>query len=319
MSRRLFLAQSWALLAGCGSGSADDAPYAQAPVEQVAAPQWLAPDHPALAYSDYAEVAITRDMARFSRPILDNNGYWHTGPGARVRFWTDGETVTVGLRRNYLMPREDTRQPVGVVLVDGVVAATWADLERVTVTHAGPRMRLHEVVMPYNDSVDFLGVEIPAKATAAAAPRTSRRIAVLGDSIAQGFWASDVAHSWPFLLAQATGCEVVNLAYGEAMCAPSDAVAAAALAPDVVVLDHAPGSEWAWHVVEEEKVERSAEAMRRLGVRAERLFLGEQRFTDHAELLAKVSVQGPLAVARAERFRGAGEIVIPFGYEVALL
>lgn len=94
---------------------------------------------------------------------------------------------------------------------------------------------------------------------------------------------------------------------------------AGTLAPDVVVLDHAPGSEWAWHVVEEEKVERSAEAMRRLGVRAERLFLGEQRFTDHAELLAKVSVQGPLAVARAERFRGAGEIVIPFGYEVALL
>lgn len=91
------------------------------------------------------------------------------------------------------------------------------------------------------------------------------------------------------------------------------------LAPDVVVLDHAPGSRWAWHVVEEEKVKRSAEAMRRLGVRAERLFLGEQRFADHAELLAKVSVQGPRAVERAERFRGAREIVIPFGYEVALL
>lgn len=235
-SRRLFLAQSVALLAGCGSGSAVDSPYGQdAPVEQAATSQWLAPDHPALAYSDCAEVVITRDMARFSRPILDNNGYWHTGPGARVRFWTDGETVMVGVRRNYLMPREDTRQPVGVVLVDGMVAATWADVERVTITHAGPRMRLHEVVMPYNDSVDFLGVEIPADATAAAAPRTGRRIVVVGDSIAQGFWASDVAHTWPLLLAQATSCEVVNLAYGEAMCAPSDAVAAAALAPDVVV------------------------------------------------------------------------------------
>ena len=94
---------------------------------------------------------------------------------------------------------------------------------------------------------------------------------------------------------------------------------AGTLAPDLVVLDHAPGSEWAWHVVEEEKVKRSAEAMRRLGVRAERLFLGEQRFADHAELLAKVSGQGPLAVERAERLRGAKEIVIPFGYEVALI
>ena len=101
---------------------------------------------------------------------------------------------------------------------------------------------------------------------------------------------------------------------------PESALAhAGTLAPDLVVLDHAPGSEWAWHVVEEEKVKRSAEAMRRLGVRAERLFLGEQRFADHAELLAKVSGQGPLAVERAERLRGAEEIVIPFGYEVALI
>ena len=101
---------------------------------------------------------------------------------------------------------------------------------------------------------------------------------------------------------------------------PSRALAhAKSLARDVVVLDHAPGSEWAWHVVEEEKVRRSAEAMRRLGVRAERLFLGEQLFADHVELLARVSVQGPLAVERAERFRGAGEIVIPFCYEAVLL
>ena len=94
---------------------------------------------------------------------------------------------------------------------------------------------------------------------------------------------------------------------------------AKSVARDVVVLDHAPGSEWAWHVVEEEKVRRSAEVMRRLGIRAERLFRGEQRFADHAELLAKVSVQGPLAVERAERFRGATGIVIPFGYEAVLL
>lgn len=101
---------------------------------------------------------------------------------------------------------------------------------------------------------------------------------------------------------------------------PSSALRhARSLAPDVVVLDHAPGSEWARHVAEEDKVLRSAEAMRRLGVRAERLFLGEQRFADHAELLAKVSGQGPLAVERAERFRGAPGIVIPFGYGVALL
>lgn len=96
-------------------------------------------------------------------------------------------------------------------------------------------------------------------------------------------------------------------------------VHARALAPDVVVLDHAPGSDWAWHVVEEEKVNRSEKAMRQIGVRAERHFLGEQRFADHAELIEKVSVQGPLAVERAHRFRGETGIVIPFGYEAVLL
>jgi hypothetical protein len=101
---------------------------------------------------------------------------------------------------------------------------------------------------------------------------------------------------------------------------PAKALAhARTLASDVVVLDHAPGSEWAFHVVEEEKVRRSAEAARLAGVRAERLFLGEQRFAGHAELLAKVSGQGPLAVERAESFRGASGIVIPFCYETLLL
>lgn len=91
------------------------------------------------------------------------------------------------------------------------------------------------------------------------------------------------------------------------------------LAHDVLVLDHAPGSEWAFHTAEEEKVRASAAALRRFGVRSERRFKAEQRFADHAELLAKVAVQGPVAVERAERFRGATGIVIPFGYSITLL
>lgn len=101
---------------------------------------------------------------------------------------------------------------------------------------------------------------------------------------------------------------------------PARALAhARTLAADVVVLDHSPGSDWAFQTVEEEKVRASTVAMRRFGVRSERVFRAEQRFADHAELLAKVSSQGPLAVERSERFRGATDIVIPFGYGIALL
>jgi len=91
------------------------------------------------------------------------------------------------------------------------------------------------------------------------------------------------------------------------------------LAPDIVVYDHAPGSEWVFYGDEEEEVRRSAEAMERFGVRRRETLRTEQRFRDHAELLAKVSPQGAIAIQRAQRFAGAMNIVIPMSYELALL
>jgi hypothetical protein len=104
------------------------------------------------------------------------------------------------------------------------------------------------------------------------------------------------------------------------MADPGQALAhAATLAPDVVVLDHAPGSDWVFQAAEEEQVSRAAEAMQRFGVRRRESFQADQRFKDYAELLAKVTGQGPVATRRAERFAGATDIVIPMSCELALL
>jgi predicted RNA methylase len=94
---------------------------------------------------------------------------------------------------------------------------------------------------------------------------------------------------------------------------------ARSLAPEVVVFDHAPGSEWTHYTVEEEKVRRSTEAMERSGIKRRSTFHGEHRFEDHAELLAKVGSQGPTAIARIARFREQRDIVIPLVYGAALL
>jgi len=91
------------------------------------------------------------------------------------------------------------------------------------------------------------------------------------------------------------------------------------LAPDIVVFDHLPGSEWVFYAAEEGKVWRGAEAMRRFGVRRQKTFRTEQRFRDHAELLAKVAAQGTVAIERAQRFASATNIVIPMSYVLALL
>jgi S-adenosylmethionine:diacylglycerol 3-amino-3-carboxypropyl transferase len=101
---------------------------------------------------------------------------------------------------------------------------------------------------------------------------------------------------------------------------PDKALAhAKSLAPDIVVFDHTPGSEWAYLAAEEDKVARSTQAMERFGVRARQLFNTEQRFTDYAELLAKVYPQGPLAVERAAQFVNVTGIAIPMGYGLTLL
>ena len=94
---------------------------------------------------------------------------------------------------------------------------------------------------------------------------------------------------------------------------------ARALAPDIVVFDHSPGSEWAFFGAEEEKVCRSAEAMARFDIRHRETFRTDQRFSDYPELIAKLSGQGPVANERAQRFAGAADIVIPMDYGLTLL
>ncbi len=101
---------------------------------------------------------------------------------------------------------------------------------------------------------------------------------------------------------------------------PAKALARArSLAPETLVYDHAPGSTWAWHAAEEDKVAGSTQAMEAFGIRRRAVFDGEQRFRDYAELHAKVASQGPTAIERAAPFRERRDIVIPMTYLAALL
>jgi predicted RNA methylase len=94
---------------------------------------------------------------------------------------------------------------------------------------------------------------------------------------------------------------------------------ARALAPDIVVFDHSPGSDWIFHGAEEDKVRRSTHAMEHFGIRRRETFGTKQRFRDHAELLAKVRGEGLLAIERAERFVASANIAIAMTYELNLL
>jgi len=91
------------------------------------------------------------------------------------------------------------------------------------------------------------------------------------------------------------------------------------LADDVVVFDHGLKSQWAYHVVEEEKMRVSWQAVKCFKVSLHREYAAEQKFKDYDELLAKVKPQGEIAIQRIEKFKGKIDITIPFTYELALI
>lgn len=91
------------------------------------------------------------------------------------------------------------------------------------------------------------------------------------------------------------------------------------LASEVLVFDHLPDSEWAFHAAEEDKVRRSTDALADFACTRRQAFRTEQRFSEYQQLLEKVSCQGKVALQRAERYRGAANIAIPMTYGLTLL
>ena len=91
------------------------------------------------------------------------------------------------------------------------------------------------------------------------------------------------------------------------------------LAPQILVLDHAPDSEWAWHTLETEKVNAAWAAVQGRKPARMKLFQAFQHFKDEKELEARVRGQGEEAVQRAEKFAGRSDIRIPMPYCIAVL
>ncbi|MGD0781934.1 MAG: methyltransferase domain-containing protein [Candidatus Aminicenantales bacterium] len=102
-----------------------------------------------------------------------------------------------------------------------------------------------------------------------------------------------------------------------------DPAAAAAralrLAPEAIILDHAPGSPWIYYGAEDDKVERSWKSLAAFPLARRADFTTGQHFADFGELEAKVRPQGQESLRRIEPFRGRTSIVIPMIYAAALL
>ncbi|MGB8951357.1 MAG: class I SAM-dependent methyltransferase [Candidatus Aminicenantales bacterium] len=91
------------------------------------------------------------------------------------------------------------------------------------------------------------------------------------------------------------------------------------MAKDIIVIDHALESEWAYIVSEEEKVKKTWQALEKFSIYTKQTYNTRHLFHDYRELYDKVAVQGEITVKRIKKFRKARDFSIPFSYTLAWL
>jgi len=91
------------------------------------------------------------------------------------------------------------------------------------------------------------------------------------------------------------------------------------MAPDVLILDHWPGSEWAFIGDEEEKIVKSWKALELFHIKKVQKYDTVQSFNDYEEIYQKVKVQGETSIKRINDFKDKKNFTIPMSYGFALI
>ncbi|MCX6284343.1 MAG: methyltransferase domain-containing protein [Bacteroidetes bacterium] len=91
------------------------------------------------------------------------------------------------------------------------------------------------------------------------------------------------------------------------------------MAPDILVLDHWPDSEWAFFGDEDQKIVKSWAALNEFPLKKIQKFDTVQFFQNYQELYQKVKPQGEVSINRIKGFQGNTNFTIPMSYGFALI
>jgi predicted RNA methylase len=94
---------------------------------------------------------------------------------------------------------------------------------------------------------------------------------------------------------------------------------ALAMAPNILINDHWPNSEWAYIVDEKEKVINSWEALNKFNLKKIQRYDTVQFFHDYKELFFKVKGQGENSINRINQYKDKKDFTIPMSYGFALI
>ena len=195
--------------------------------------QRILPDNPVISYSGY----VTRELVenqqdplgkamRFQRQIgLDGKGYGWDTPAVSITFRTNSPLVVAHLYYSDKHRSNSARNGIGIYKIDEQWESAWTfntaskkkirDPEFIEVSLKVPQdTNFHDytLILPYADSVDFLGVDIRSDAKIQSVKsKNSPRYVAYGDSITQGFTATQINNSYAYLLAEIKGWELINL------------------------------------------------------------------------------------------------------------
>ncbi len=94
---------------------------------------------------------------------------------------------------------------------------------------------------------------------------------------------------------------------------------AQSMAPEILIFDHFPGSQWAYITSEDEKVTACWLAVECFPLRKKQSFNTAQSFKNYEELYQKVRAQGERTLDRIQVFKSQTNFSIPMSYGFALL
>jgi tRNA G37 N-methylase Trm5 len=91
------------------------------------------------------------------------------------------------------------------------------------------------------------------------------------------------------------------------------------MAPDVIIIDHWPGSEWTYYTAEEGKVARSWASLESFVFKKKEKYDTVHIFRDYDEIRKKLEDLGEPSLSRIEKFRSQKDFSIHVIYGVALI
>ena len=210
--------------------------FGSAPAAQTT----IDPDDAGLFYSEYVSATIDGARADFDRSTVIAVANQHS-PGTRINFRTDALQVDASFE--YMEACVFTGCGIFRLEVDGVLLPTAIGTDNTLGLHsetiftqATPVTRRFSLILPYASNVDFLGLELTGGSETLGPPphRPGLLWAAYGDSITQGFNATDIANTYPYLTAQARDWSVVNMGFAGQILQPADAAPLADLGADFV-------------------------------------------------------------------------------------